>query len=274
MLWGFIATSIAARAHGKTGTKMADDAMIWRMERAFLLAWPAPRRETIGDWLVQFAPGVSRRANSANPSRFPIRDLDSTMAECERRYRAANQPVLFRVLSTTESAVAKRLDQLGYTSEGETTTLHAPIEATERVRDSEVLLTAKPEAVWLDTMTSAQGHTGERASTYRAIVGAIALPTAFVALRHEDQLASLAYGAIHDGFMMCESVITRAAYRNRGYVRRLLTTLFAWGAEQKAQTVCLQVQTDNTPAVALYRGLGLKNTLYSYHYRRAPSAIS
>ena len=84
------------------------------------------------------------------------------------------------------------------------------VEATVRARDPEVVLTAKPEPAWLDTMTAAQGHTGERAATYRAIVGAIALPTAFVALHHEGQLASLAYGAIHDGFLMCESVITAA----------------------------------------------------------------
>jgi len=249
---------------------VADDALIWRMEKAFLRAWPAPRRETVGDWLLQFAPGVSRRANSANPRRTTIRDLETTMAECERRYRAADQPVLFRVLSTTEPAVTQRLDRLGYTSEGETATLHAPIEATVRARDSEVLLTAKPEPVWLDTMTAAQGHTGERAVTYRAIVGAIALPTAFVALRHEGQLASLAYGAIDDGFLMCESVITGAIYRKRGYARRVVTSLLAWGAEQKAHTACLQVQADNTPAVTLYGGLGLKTTLYRYHYRRAP----
>jgi N-acetylglutamate synthase len=141
---------------------------------------------------------------------------------------------------------------------------------TVQARDSEVLLTAKPEPVWLETMAAAQCHTGERAMTYRAIVGAIALPTAFVALRHEGQLASLAYGAIHHGFLMCESVITGAAYRKRGYARRVVATLLAWGAEQKAHTACLQVQTDNMPAVRLYGGLGLKTTLYSYHYRRAP----
>jgi GNAT superfamily N-acetyltransferase len=249
---------------------MIDHALIWRMEDAFLRAWPAPRRETVGDWLLQFAPGVSRRANSANPRHAPIRNLETTVAECERRYRAAGQPVLFRVLSTTEPAVTQRLDRLGYTSEGETATLHAPMETTLRVRDPEVVLTTKPDPAWLDTMTAAQGHIGERAVTYRAIVGAIALPTAFVALRHNGELASLAYGAIHDGFLMCESVITAAAYRKRGYARRALTTLLYWGAGQKAHTACLQVQTDNAPALPLYGALGLKTSLYSYHYRRAP----
>ena len=250
---------------------MADAALIWRMEHAFLLAWPAPRRESVGDWLLQFAPGVSRRANSANPRHAPVRNLEPTMAECERRYRAAGQPVLFRVLSTTEPAVTQRLDRLGYTSEGETATLHAPMGATVRAHDPDVLLTAKLEPVWLDTMTAAQCHTGERAITYRAIVGAIALPTAFVALHREGELASLAYGAIHDGFLMCESVVTRAAYRKRGYARRVVTSLLAWGAEQRAHTACLQVQADNAPAVNLYDGLGLKTALYSYHYRRAPA---
>lgn len=119
-------------------------------------------------------------------------------------------------------------------------------------------------------MIAAQGHTGERAITYRAIVGAIALPTAFVALRHESRLASLAYGAIHDGFLMCESVITGAAYRKRGYARRVVASVLAWGAEHKVHTACLQVQADNTPAVTLYGALGLKSMLYGYHYRRAP----
>jgi len=249
---------------------MSDVALIWRMEQAFLLAWPALRRETVGDWLLQFAPGVSRRANSANPRHTPIRNLEATVAECERRYRAADQPVLFRVLSTIEPEVSQRLDSLGYTSEGQTATLYAPIEATVRAHDAEVLLMAKPEPVWLDTMTAAQGHTGERAITYRAIVGAIALPTAFVALCQEGQPVSLAYGVIHDGFLMCESVITRPVYRKRGYARRVMTSLLAWGAEQKAHTACLQVQVDNTPALTLYRGLGLKTALYDYHYRRAP----
>jgi ribosomal protein S18 acetylase RimI-like enzyme len=249
---------------------MADDALIWRMEEAFLLAWPAPRRETVGDWLLQFAPGVSRRANSANTRHSPMRDLESTIAECEHRYRAANLPVLFRVLSTTELAVTQRLDRLGYSTEGETATLYAPMEATVRARDTDVLLTAKPERVWLDAMTAAQGHTGMQAVTYRAIVGAITLPTAFVSLRHGSQLVSLAYGAIHDGLLMCESVITASAHRKRGYAWRLLTTLLAWGEEQKAHTACLQVQADNTAAVALYAGLGLHSALYGYHYRRAP----
>ena len=249
---------------------MTDDALIWRMEEAFLRAWPAPCRETVGDWLLQFAPGVSRRANSANPRRSPIRDLESTMIECERRYRAAGQPVLFRVLSITEPAVTQLLDRLAYTREGETATLYAPIEETVRIRTPDVVLTAKPEAVWLDAMTAAQGHTGERAATYRAIVEAIILPTAFVALHHEGQLASLAYGAIHDGFLMCESVITGPTWRKRGYARRALATLLAWGAEQKVHTACLQVQADNTSAISLYGGLGLRTHLYSYHYRRAP----
>ena len=40
----------------------------------------------------------------------------------------------------------------------------------------EVVLRTKPEPPWLDTMTAAQGHTGERAVTYRAIVGAMRSP--------------------------------------------------------------------------------------------------
>jgi predicted GNAT family acetyltransferase len=119
-------------------------------------------------------------------------------------------------------------------------------------------------------MVHAQGHSGERAHAYRQIVSSIAIPAAFVACHHDGQPASLAYGAMQDGFLMIESVITASAARGRGYAYRTVATLLAWGAGQGAKIACLQVAADNAPAVALYRRLGLRSTLYRYHYRRAP----
>jgi N-acetylglutamate synthase len=249
---------------------MSDHDLAWRMEAAFLHAWPALRREQIGDWLLQFASGVSRRANSANPRRAQVRDLDAGIAACAARYRAAGMPVLFRLPSIVEPAIEARLDGLGYRAEGETLTLHAAMEAVTARTDPDIALAVRPDANWLTAMIGAQGHTGEKDIAYRRIVEVIAIPAAFVALRDQGQLVSLAYGAMHDGLLMCESVVTLAAARGRGYARRTLASLMAWGLSRGAQIACLQVQADNHPAVALYRQLGLRAELYRYHYRRGP----
>jgi len=79
-----------------------DHDLIWRLEALYTAAWPPLRRESVGDWLVKFAPGVSRRANSANPLRARLRDVDSSIEACARRYRDSSMPALFRILSILE----------------------------------------------------------------------------------------------------------------------------------------------------------------------------
>ena len=74
-----------------------DHDLIWRLEALYTAAWPPLRRESVGDWLVKFAPGVSRRANSANPLRARLRDVDSSIEACARRYRDSSMPALFRI---------------------------------------------------------------------------------------------------------------------------------------------------------------------------------
>jgi ribosomal protein S18 acetylase RimI-like enzyme len=46
--------------------------------------------------------------------------------------------------------------------------------------------------------------------------------------------------------------------------------LAAWAKDQGAEGACLEVEAHNTPALALYDGVGLKTDLYRYHYRREP----
>jgi len=118
-------------------------------------------------------------------------------------------------------------------------------------------------------MSGLQGHGPETAAVYRRIAESVAVPAAFLRLMRDGDVAAMAFGAVHDRMMCCESVITAPAYRGQGHARRLMQALLAWAAAQGAEGVCLQVVSDNHPALALYRGLGVTTELYRYHYRRA-----
>jgi len=251
-----------------------DHDLIWRLEALYTAAWPPLRRESVGDWLVKFAPGVSRRANSANPVRARLRDVDSSIEACARRYRDSSMPALFRILSILEPEAGARLDRLGYRPEGETVNLYARIDDAVAKRDDAVTIFPRPSAEWLAAMIAAQGHTGDKAETYRRIVGAIAIDAAFVVLRQDGEPAALAYGAKDNGVMAIESVITEARYRGRGLATRALSALIAWAASRSAQAVCLQVEATNERGMRLYRRLGLKQELYRYDYRREPGAAA
>jgi ribosomal protein S18 acetylase RimI-like enzyme len=251
---------------------MGERSLDWRIEEACCNAWPALRQAWIGDWLLRFAPGVSRRANSANPLRAGAGGVDGLLAEAAPLYRAQGLPVLVRVLTLLDPAVDRRLAALGFTAEGETLVLHGDIGAVTRAADPSVTHHPHPTDGWLTANAAIRGFDGGQDAVYRRIVGAIAVPAAFLQLRVDDAPVALAFGALHGGLLCCESVITAAEHRGRGYSRRLMTTLFDWAAAGGAAGVCLQVQADNDPAVRLYKGLGLTTERFRYHYRRAPAS--
>jgi N-acetylglutamate synthase len=244
-----------------------ENPLAWRVERALQLAWPALEQQICGDWLARFAPGVSRRSNSANPLRAHLRNVDADIAACEHAFRARGQRAMFRIPAIVEAGVDERLDRANYQWEGESVTLYADL-APEVERDAGVTISSRPEPAWLAALAQLQGQTPEQAAIYAGVVGSIALPAGFIGLREEGEWAALAYGAIHDGLLCCESVVAHPQKRGRGLARRMMKALFAWGAAQGARDVCLQVTADNGPGLALYRRLGLNTELYRYHYRR------
>jgi GNAT superfamily N-acetyltransferase len=247
-----------------------DNALAWRAERALQMAWPAVEEQARGDWLARFAPGVSRRSNSANPTRPDLRSVDANIAACEALYRARNAPAMFRLPAIVAPAADERLARLNYAIEGESITLYA--ELGPEARDPGVEINTQPRPAWLAAMAALQGQTAEQAAIYARVVQSLAIPVGFAGLREDGAWAALAYGAIHDGLLCCESVIVDRSRRGRGHGGRMMKALLAWGAERSARDVCLQVAADNAPGLALYRSLGLRTELYRYHYRREPKA--
>lgn len=244
----------------------------WRVEESCNAAWPALCEVLFGRWLLRMACGISRRSNSINPLGPDAGDVDATIAAAWPHFEETALPVLFRVLTPLlDPGVDRRLAALGYTAEGETVTLYGGLAGLRADASRAVECLPRPDDAWFASMSALQGHRPVAAAAYRRVVERIAVPAAFLRLPVDGVPAALAFGALHDGLLCCESVITAPAHRGRGHARRLMHALFRWAAEYGAEGVCLQVVADNAPAIALYSGLGLTTELYRYHYRRAPA---
>lgn len=244
---------------------MPERALEWRVEEACLNAWPALREVLLDGWVLRFSEGLTRRGNSANPL-GPVSEVD--LRACETLYRRLGLPTIIRVLSLIDPSVDGRLAKAGYTGEGESCVLYGPIEDIEAARDPDVGLLDEPTPEWFGAMAVLQNHSSDQAATYRRIVGQLAIPAAFAALSDEGGIVALAYGALHNGLLCYESVITDRLRRRRGWGRRIIKALAAWARDQGAVGVCLEVEAHNAPARALYDAIGLKTELYRYHYRR------
>src|SRR5271169_1793467 len=247
---------------------MPERALEWRVEETCLNAWPALREVLLDGWVLRFSGGLTRRSNSANPLR-PVSQVD--LRACEALYRRLGLPTIFRVLSLMGPLVDERLAEVGYTAEGESCVLYGPIEDIEAARDPDVGLLDEPTPDWFGAMAALQNHSSEQTATHRRIVGQLAIPAAFAALSDEGGIVALAYGALHNGLLCYESVITDRRRRRQGSGRRIVKALAAWAREQGAVGVCLEVEAHNAPARALYDAVGLKRELYRYHYRRKPA---
>jgi N-acetylglutamate synthase len=245
--------------------------LAWRVEEACLNAWPAVRQVLLGGWVLRFSGGLTRRANSANPLGIDRADADAVIAGCEAVYRYQRLPTIFRLPSIIAPQIDGRLEALGYGSEGRSLVLHGEIGSIPAVCDPEVRLLSRPTPEWLAAMAALQRQTKRQARLYRRIVGHLAIPAAFAALADDRGIAAMAYGAIHDGLICYESVVTDPSRQRRGYARRIVTSLAAWAADQGAHGACLEVEAANAPALALYAALGFKE-LHRYHYRRQPVA--
>jgi GNAT superfamily N-acetyltransferase len=207
----------------------------------------------------------ARRANSANP-------LDSVrnapIRECEALYGRRKLPAIFRVLSLLDPAIDEQLATAGYTCEGDTSVLYGEIDDIDATPTPDVRILSRPTPEWFETIAALQNHTIEQASIYQRIIGQIVVPSAFAAFVLNREIVALAYGALHNALLCYESVITRQHHRRRGYGRRIVASLAAWAKENGAQGACLQVESGNIPARALYDEVGLRRELYRYHYRR------
>ncbi|HEX5319346.1 MAG TPA: GNAT family N-acetyltransferase [Stellaceae bacterium] len=248
-------------------------ALAWHAEETCGNAWPALREIVLEGWLVRFAEGVSRRLNSANPLSARAAASDAVIAETEAFYRRHEQPAIFRVPTLCPPAVERALDKRGYTAEGETCVLHGSLDAMDSEIDPEIVLRPRADRIWFAAMAGLQGYGAEAAHTYRRIVGAISLPASFASLANkEGRIVSMAYGAIHNGMLCYDMVVTDARERRRGHSHKIVTALAGWAKARGATGACLQVVADNMPAKALYDAIGLKTELYRYQYWRAPSA--
>jgi ribosomal protein S18 acetylase RimI-like enzyme len=121
-----------------------------------------------------------------------------------------------------------------------------PLVQVERDGDLEAAITALG---WAPVPGDADLLLTSAAMLRRALAGVEAAP----ALVTEEGRIGV---GVDGDWLGIHDLYVAPAHRRRGVATRLLAAALEWGAEQGARTVWLHVETDNTPALAFYDGLG------------------
>ncbi|SDE45312.1 Acetyltransferase (GNAT) family protein [Glycomyces harbinensis] len=227
------------------------------LERALAATWPAPETADLGGWLLRYAEGYTRRANSALALTAPEGGTDAALAAVEAWYGERGA----RPLIATAGPVTKRLDQelaaRGWEAEAETAVLVRPIGPV--AYGGEAVVRDAPSARFL-----------ELAGRGRAEVAAKVLGSGpdrgYAEIRREGVLAARGRGAVAGDLVAISGIGTLPGHRRQGLGTEVLRALEAWGAGVGARRAVLQVETGNEAALAMYRRLGYAER-YRYHYR-------
>lgn len=241
-----------------------------RFEEYALNGWPAPQTLFYDGWVLRFASGYTRRANSVNPLYPSSLPLDEKIATCERLYADQGLPTIFKLTSQSQPAgLEEALTERGYLMEAPTVvqTLSLAGSGSFPIPNGFVgseHLTEK----WFSTYAALSGTDEKYLPAMRQVLSLIALPHHF-AMIMEGELPVACGLLVRQGeFVGFYDVVVAREARRRGYGRRLMQGLLGMGQLGGARTAYLQVMLNNPAALALYANLGFREQ-YRYWYRVA-----
>lgn len=243
-----------------------------RVEEIGLNALQTQRQLFYDGWLLRVSPGKARRARSVNAHFGSTLPLADKIRYCERLYEERHLPVLFRMTPFVQPAeLPLALAERGYEAFDPTLVqvarLDAPPESSDVVSVDVVTPTA---AVFADAVAALQEATQEQRDAYYERLIASPLATRVLLAVMDGRPVGVGTVMLEDGLAGIFSMATAPDVRKRGIASAILAKLLTWAWEHGAAHAYLQVDAQNSGALAVYRKFGFA-TAYTYHYCRRPS---
>ena len=239
--------------------------MIRVLEEAAMNAWPAFQTRLYDGWVLRFAAGYTRRANSINPIYSGSLDLVEKIEICEGIYTRQGLATIFKLTELDEAAgLDEMLAGRGYQYDAVTSVQTLDLTGLSGISSPDVIFSPAARAPWRSAFNRMHAVDETSQVVHAQILSLILPQTAFVGMESgPGQMVSCGLGVLQNGYLGIFDLVTDPDFRRHGYAETLMHSLLAWGQKQGARTAYLQVMINNPPALALYAGLGFRE---SYHY--------
>jgi GNAT superfamily N-acetyltransferase len=235
-------------------------------------AWPPAVTQVLDGWLLRYASGVSRRANSvlALPG-ADAGDFEARLRVVEEFYRRRGLPARFHLSPAASPAdLDQRLEERGYRFDCPTAVQTATLADIARRlpegAEQRVELSRTPDEEWFRIYYTTHPWDVVDQEVRRGILARVGPRTAFATLRRNGEPVAVGQGVMERGWLGLFSMSTHPDHRRQGAATELVRALTAWGQKFGAESCYLQVMDESSAALELYRKLGFE-TLYHYHYR-------
>jgi ribosomal protein S18 acetylase RimI-like enzyme len=237
------------------------------LEELSLNAWPSLETVHYDGWLLRFARGYTRRANSVNPIYESMLPLNEKIDDCEQIYAASGQSVVFKISPAAQpSDLDARLAERGYRHEAPTSVQVADLASVGDDFNHETVIASQLEPTWTANFCRLNAIDERHVPTMTQMLGSIAPSTGFATCRREGEAMAVGLAVRERDYVGLFDIVTAPGARNQGIGRRLVMGLLQWGRDSGATRAYLQVILTNAPALHLYGKLGFREA-YRYWYR-------
>jgi ribosomal protein S18 acetylase RimI-like enzyme len=241
-----------------------------RIEELSLNSSAPPGQLLYDGWILRLLRGKAKRARSVNavyPSTLPVADK---IAYCERLYRAAAVPPLFRITPFSQpQELDTELDRQGYKRFDDTAVESAAI---DRSRLPEPVAQPMELSSWVEAVGQLRASPVAHRSAHLARLEGMPLDKRAVAIRSQGEVLATGLAIIEDDCVGLFDIITRTDAQRRGHAKDVVASLLRAAWELGARHAYLQVQKENTAARRLYAQFGFAER-YLYWYRGKPGEM-
>lgn len=242
------------------------------LEETALNAWPGLLTYLYDGWVVRWADGYTKRANSATPL-YPGSDeldLEMKVEWCEQFYRKRNLPAVFRLLPFHPDAAAldHLLAQQKYEYLDETRHIVLDLDEWDGKPSKRAYMLPGRSGLdsWFRSFHELNPGRTDHVNHLKIVQASLGKKCPMV-LMVDDKVVACGLGILQNDLFGLFDIVTDEEERGRGYARELVTSMLDWAIQADASTAYLQVTTHNDPANRLYAHFGFEE-VYRYWYRR------
>jgi len=237
------------------------------IEELSLNQWPALSTLLYDGWLLRYAEGYTKRANSINPLFEGSSDLEEKIEACERIYRNKDLPTIYKMTPFTHPAnldfvLAQKnylLEDAGIVQAMCLSGLNEPISSNVKIEEC---VTGE----WIEHFCRLSRTDRKHSYTMHRMLSTMHTKSGFISLYENEQVVAVGLGVIERGYIGLYNIVTDAERRKQGFGEQMILNLLQWGKDNGATHSFLLVLLNNIPALRLYEKLGFRE-LYPFWFR-------